>query len=393
MKYPRLDVNNGTFTKNLWKRFVERYGKVRAQKLVKSLAKPVKNFAVRVTITRFTREEVIENFEKNNWHASIHPFLEEMVLVQTRGPQSVPYLSRAPRVTCDKIAAESVFVGANLFWPGVQKVPKLQKGEKVSITSPRDQIVAIGTSHMNSGETKAHGIAIKTIQSFYEVPSLRGLGFIKSGKAYSQSLPAAYVAHILDPKPGETIVDLCAAPGGKSTGAAILSQNKAKIIAFDRSKKRLRKMRSAIKKQKLTNIKIIHANSVNFFKKHKIHADKVIVDPSCSAIGVRPKIYEQTTEKEIKASANYQKSFLWTAAKIVKKGGIITYSTCTLAPEENEKVAAYGVGELGLKLVEPEIVMGTHGEETNDGLNLEAMRRFYPDQHETPGFFTTKFKK
>ncbi|MBD3193088.1 MAG: methyltransferase domain-containing protein [Candidatus Heimdallarchaeota archaeon] len=393
MKIPRLDVDAGTFAKNLWERFSNRYGEVRAQKLLTALSRPVREFAVRVTLTKATRKEIAEFFEKNSWKASPHPLLEEMILIQTKGPRALPYLPATPRITCDKIAAENVFIGANLFWPGVQKVPKLRKEEQVSITSPLDQIVAIGISNMHSGERKTSGIAIRTIQSFYEVPSLRKLGFHGSGKVYSQSLPAAYVAHVLNPKPREVIVDLCAAPGGKATSAAILTRDKAKIIAFDRSKKRIKKMQQLIKQQQLTSIRIIRANSIEYFKSHNIRADKVIVDPSCSAIGVRPKMYEKTTDKEIISVSKYQKSFLWVAEKILRKGGTITYSTCTLEPEENEKVIAYAVQELGLKEIEPELVMGTKGEDTGDGLELESMRRFYPDQFDTPGFFVAKLVK
>jgi 16S rRNA C967 or C1407 C5-methylase (RsmB/RsmF family) len=152
-------------------------------------------------------------------------------------------------------------------------------------------------------------------------------------------------------------------------------------------------MKEIIEKQKLKNITLINENSINYFRDHSIKADKVIVDPSCSAIGVRPKVYDDTKTVDITNIANYQKSFLWTASKIVRKGGAITYSTCTLAPEENEKVIAYAVNNLKLQLVEPPFFMGSHGEETDDGLELKYMRRFYPDIHDTPGFFVAKLIK
>ena len=390
MKIPRLSVEERTFSEELWSRFCARYGNNRAKVIVTALAKPVKNYGVRVNSLLSSREKIIEEFEKLGWSGEEHPLLEEMIQIRTEGPNPIPYLQEIPRIIVDKIAAESIFVGSDLFGAGIRRVPKFSTNEKVSIISPKNQIIALGITNRDSKNPKEPGIAVKNWQSFYKVPSLRKLGFISSGTAFSQSIPAAYVAHLLDPKPNEVIVDLCAAPGGKSTCAAILSKDKARIIAFDRSERRLQKMSIAVKNQKLKNIEMINEDSIEYLKTHTIRADKVIVDPSCSAIGVRPKIYDNTTTKEILNASNYQKPFLWAASKIVKKGGVITYSTCTLEPDENEKVIAYAIDELGLKLEEPNLIMGIDGEETNDGLNLEYMRRFYPDIHDTLGFFVAK---
>lgn len=393
LKIPRLSVSENTFSKFIWNGFCQRYGKERAKKIVTSLSKPVKEFAIRTTLTKTTRKKVIEKLEYNNWKAKEHDVLSEMVTVRTQGMNYVPYLPTTPRLIIDKIASESVFIGSNLYGVGIKRMPKFKIGQTVSLVSPIDQIVAIGEAKINSKTEKMKGIAVKTTNSFYNVPSIRDLGLLESGEGFSQSIPAAYVAHVLAPKENETIVDLCAAPGGKSTSAAILSNDKANIIAFDRSKKRLKKMERAIRNQGLKSIKIINADSIEYIKNHTVRADKVIVDPSCTAIGVRPKLYDETTENDSINAANYQKSFLWAAKKIVRKNGIITYSTCTMEPRENEKVVAYAVNELNLELVKPMLLMGTKGEETGDGLEIDYLRRFYPDTFDTPGFFVAKLMR
>jgi len=393
LNIPQLDPSQGTFSHDLWQRFLHRYGKSRATKLVKALSKPVRNYALRVTTTKVSREEIIEKFENNGWRAQPHDILNEMISVKTVGQNSVPYLNFAPRIVMDKFASESVFVGSDLFGVGIRRMPKFYEEDIVSLVSPKDQIIATGVAKISSKKPREKGIAVVNTHSFYNVPSIRNLGMLDSGEVFSQSLPASYVAHVLDPQKGEKIIDLCAAPGGKSTGAAILSNDQAEIIAFDRSIKRLNKMSTAIHNQGLKSIKTIHANSIEYAKNNTIKADKVIVDPSCSAGGVRPKIYDETLDGDILHAANYQKSFLFTAAKIVRKGGVITYSTCTLEPEENEKVVAYAVNKLKLRLVSPDLLLGTHGEDTGDGLELEYMRRFYPDEFDTPGFFVAKFVK
>jgi 16S rRNA (cytosine967-C5)-methyltransferase len=393
LKVPRLDVTQDTFSSELFNRYCSFYSEQRAQAIIDSLSKPVKKFAIRVNISLISREETRSLFEVKGWKTACHPLMEEVILIDTKGPMSVPYLPNAPLVVADKIASESVLVGAPLYAVGIKKKQKFRKNQEISIVSPKYQIVATGITRINSKSKKKTGTAIENSHSFFQVPSLRVVGVYSNGFSTSQSLPAIYVSHVLDPKPDETIVDLCAAPGGKSTSAALLSNDKANIIAFDRSHHRLLKMEKELQRLKISNVKTINANSLKYLKNHTIKADKVIVDPSCSATGVRPKVYELTTEKEIESVSNYQKAFLWTANKIVRPGGIITYSTCSMEREENEKNIAYAVNELGLQLISPEKLLGSEGENTNDGLELECMRRFYPDVHGTPGFFVAKLMK
>jgi len=393
LKIPRLSIKEKTFSLDIWERFKRRYGESRAHQLVHALAKPVRLYSIRVNLLKTSKEELSEFLINEGWDVQIHSQLSMALTVKTKGPKAITYYQKSPRIVIDKIAAESVFVGANLFSAGLVRLPKFRVNDLVSLVSPKDQIVANGIAQTDSKQPKGKGIAVKTTESFYSVPSLRELGLFNKGLANSQSIPAMYVTHLLEPKAGERIIDLCAAPGGKSTAAAILAKDKAEIIAIDRSKKRLAKMQQVIANHGIRNIRLIRANSVELVKNQTIKADKVIVDPSCTAIGVRPKIYDETTFDDILNSASYQKSFIWAAAKVARKGGIITYSTCTTEPEENEKVIAYAVNKLGLKLIEPTLKLGANGEDTGDGLELEAMRRFYPDTFDTPGFFVAKLMK
>jgi 16S rRNA C967 or C1407 C5-methylase (RsmB/RsmF family) len=120
----------------------------------------------------------------------------------------------------------------------------------------------------------------------------------------------------------------------------------------------------------------------------EIVANRVLVDPPCSALGVRPKLYEDCTLQEVMAAAKYQIQFLATAKSLTEVGGIIVYSTCTLSIAENEGVVKQAIDNLGLELVSQAIIIGEPGLLKG----TEAAQRFSPDRVETPGYFIAKFR-
>ena len=188
MKIPRLDIDQKTCSHDIWDRFCSRYGEHRARRILFSLSKPVKQYAIRVTTTMVSRDNLIEEFKKLGWKTQTHKQLEEMFTIETKGPLKIPYLSRAPKIILDKLAAESVLVGADLYGVGIKRVPKFEVGYIVSLLSDKNQIVAIGKSHIDSRTPKKHGLAVSNKLSFYNVPSLSNLGYIDSGKSYGQSV-------------------------------------------------------------------------------------------------------------------------------------------------------------------------------------------------------------
>ena len=95
MKIPRLSIFDNTFSNSIWNGFCFRYGKDRAKKIVSALSRPVNEFAIRVTLTKASREEVIEILEKNDWKTKQHKILPEIITAQTQGMNYVPYLQKA----------------------------------------------------------------------------------------------------------------------------------------------------------------------------------------------------------------------------------------------------------------------------------------------------------
>lgn len=168
------------------------------------------------------------------------------------------------------------------------------------------------------------------------------LSAYKEGLFYIQNLSSMLASVILDPKPHETVLDMCAAPGSKTSHMAMLMQNTGTIMANDTSRNRLFKLTDVLKTQGVTNSKIINYPGEMLWKKYPNYFDKTLVDVPCSMEGrflaQDEKTYADWTPKKTKQLATLQKQLLSSAFIATKPGGTIVYATCTLSPEENEAV-------------------------------------------------------
>lgn len=157
-----------------------------------------------------------------------------------------------------------------------------------------------------------------------------------------QDSSAQFVSYLLDPQPGEVIMDVCAAPGGKTTHIAELMQDHGTIWACDPVASRLRKLEKNIQRLQLHSIKICEGDSRQL-QQFRGMGDRVLVDAPCSGLGTlhkRPDIRWRQTEAKIEELTNLQQELLKEAATWVKPKGILVYATCTLNPRENERVIA-----------------------------------------------------
>jgi 16S rRNA (cytosine967-C5)-methyltransferase len=183
---------------------------------------------------------------------------------------------------------------------------------------------------------------------------------------------------------------MCAAPGGKALHIAQIMGGEGIVYAFDHSEKRMEALKKDAQRLGASNVKAFCSDSRYLDKDFPgLVADRVLVDPPCSALGVRPKLYEDATVKEVYGCAKYQRQFIDVASRLVRKGGVVVYSTCTLTMEENEELARYSAENLGLEPEEPEIVAGEKG----FGRFPLPVQRFSPDLLEMPGYFIAKFRK
>ncbi len=163
-----------------------------------------------------------------------------------------------------------------------------------------------------------------------------------NGELYIQSLSSMIPAIILDVKPGDKVLDIAAAPGSKTTQMAAMMENNGEIIANDLSRARTFKLRANLKQQGVTNTKVLNIPGQFLWKKFPEHFDKALVDAPCSLEGrikcFDPKTFKDWSVKRIEILSQRERFLLRSAISAVKPGGTIVYSTCTLAPEENEEV-------------------------------------------------------
>ncbi|MBW4475904.1 MAG: 16S rRNA (cytosine(967)-C(5))-methyltransferase [Tolypothrix brevis GSE-NOS-MK-07-07A] len=179
--------------------------------------------------------------------------------------------------------------------------------------------------------------ALRLIGSTGAIPNLPGFS---EGWWTVQDSSAQLVSHLLDPQPGEVIIDACAAPGGKTTHIAELMQDKGIIWAGDRTSSRLRKLKENAQRLNLHSIQSYTGDSRNQPQFQNI-GDRVLLDAPCSGLGTLHRHadarWRQTPESAQELST-LQKELLAHTSTFVKSNGILVYATCTLHPPENEDV-------------------------------------------------------
>lgn len=192
------------------------------------------------------------------------------------------------------------------------------------------------------------------------------------------------VCHLVDPKPGEKIVDLCSAPGSKATYLAELMKNEGMIVAVETSNERLRLVVDNALRLGIQIINPVVADG-RYYKLENV--DKVLVDAPCTNAGViakRPEVKDRVNKKVVTRLAKLQFDLLTNAATMLRKGGSLIYSTCSILPDENEDVIALFLRENPNFTVEPAKKFTPLGNE---------FLKILPCDHNTDGIFAARLKK
>ncbi|KAJ3709337.1 hypothetical protein LUZ61_013042 [Rhynchospora tenuis] len=440
------------------------------------------------------------------------PALPDVLYVSGTGPHHVPYHHHPAHplkeVIVSRKCAEAVLRGAQIYVPGVMACSAhVEKGDKVAVSVAIEKPTETGgwtlgitrgtvlhgipsdvryedrhglyigegvASMSRTGIFRAkEGIAVEMTNRVYRLPSFND---VLEGEIFLQNLPSIVTARVLDPQPGERILDMCAAPGGKTTAIAILMKDKGEVIALDRSHNKVMDILKlademeikCIKAYKLDALKSVNSNMsipdenevmleeqsvivdeecydlTNLQKEEKGRYlskavmrkrmrqlrngpgknnskggkvanskgfapnsfDHVLLDAPCSALGLRPRLFaaEETIES-LRRHGTYQRRMFDRAVQLVRPGGVIVYSTCTINPGENEALVRYALDTyefLTLVPQSPKIggpgIVGsyrideTHTEEWLKESEAELVQRFDPvSDTDTIGFFIAKF--
>ena len=230
--------------------------------------------------------------------------------------------------------------------------------------------------------------ALRLISGRRSIPSLPHFA---EGWFTVQDSSAQLVSHLLDPQPGETIIDACAAPGGKTTHIAELMGDRGIIWAGDRDRNRLKKVQQNQERLQLQSIRLQHLDSRNC-EQFKGIADRVLLDAPCSGLGTlhkRPDIRWRQTPEKVTGLVTLQKELLEEAATWVKSKGSLVYSTCTLNPRENEEIISDFLASNG----QWQIVPPAADSQFWDYSTPAGWLKILPHRHQMDGFFMVKLVK
>ncbi|CAA7026411.1 unnamed protein product [Microthlaspi erraticum] len=531
--------------------FNKAYGPDHFARISKALTRPSSYSCIRVNTVKTTSDAVIEKLTKilNESEDGLKlakpdgssaiskcqiPGLEYVVFVNGSGPHRIAYdfgLESPPKeVLVSRKCAEAVLRGAQVYVPGVLAcTAHVEKGDAVAVCVAMEQpgddgdwsvnmtrgttlqglptdpfycersglYIGMGTTMLSrAGMFRVtHGVAVDLSNRVFRLPSLHN---VLEGEIFLQNLPSIVAAHALDPQKGERILDMCAAPGGKTTAIAILMQDEGEIVAADRSHNKVLDVQKlsaemgltcittckldALKSVRLPNTLsdsttlVNDENSGSMTSRSELSSneemapaaskrseaeklceetasteqpnggdnvsqsdmrknkgrlkngrgrtqsqggragksqgfppnsfDRVLLDAPCSALGLRPRLFAGLeTVISLRNHGRYQRKMFDQAVQLVRVGGILVYSTCTINPSENEAVVRYALDKykfLSLAPQHPRIGgPGLVGRcEFPDGYieewlkpgEEEMVQKFDPSSElDTIGFFIAKF--
>lgn len=377
--------------------------------IVESLATPAA-LGLRVNLKAISRDEMKRRLDVHGVSTRFVEGLNDMLQVEHRQAHECGLGPiEDAEVVVGRLCGEAVLNGAHVFVPGVLSCSwNVRAGSAVKICSDVDEVDTVGTPvhrlrgrrvllgggiacldqkeilHRQSGPYKAGlspgGVAVEV--SGLVVPTPPAInGLFEPDVCFIQGLPPGSLGHILNPLEHRYVVDLCAAPGGKAThvAARLLGQTcdntPGVVIACDRSNSRLARLQQTAGAWGLSNIlRCVHGDGAQLPTKDgltpaeliaesrpssaiktrglKVQSwDVVLVDPPCSAIGLRPRLrHWGLTLHDVHQLVKGQRRLLAAAVRLLRPGGIVVYSTCTLLPQENEEVVAWSMEEFGLQL-------------------------------------------
>jgi 16S rRNA (cytosine967-C5)-methyltransferase len=212
---------------------------------------------------------------------------------------------------------------------------------------------------------------------------------VTDGQIYIQDEASQLVGHIVDPQCGDRVLDVCAAPGSKTTHIAGLAGRKSLIVAGDLHGHRLRTVAGAATTQRLSNIHCVQLDALQTLPFPEKSFERVLVDAPCTGTGTlrrNPEIRWRISPADIEDLSARQARILWNASQMVKLGGRLVYATCSIEPEENELVVSSFLGKSD-SFRKLEIPMNS------SLITSSGALRTWPHSEGVEGFFIAAFQR
>ena len=224
------------------------------------------------------------------------------------------------------------------------------------------------------------------------------------GYYYIQEIASMLPVLVLNPKPNERVLDLCASPGSKTTQIAARMENTGLLVANEVKFGRIKILAANTERCGVMNVIMTRKDGIALckrFKDENFLFDKILLDAPCSGEGTirsTPRTLEMWNINTIKLLSNLQKSLIASAIEILKPNGELVYSTCTHAPEEDEEIVDFALKNFNVEVEKIELPLKTSTgilkwEEKEYAEDIKYSCRVYPHLADTEGFFIVKLKK
>ncbi|XP_076461980.1 tRNA (cytosine(72)-C(5))-methyltransferase NSUN6-like isoform X2 [Babylonia areolata] len=412
--------------------------------LLRWLSTPPMVTTLRVNTTTTTTQAALHLLGKHlqecvergipQFRMEVHHRLPDCLLVFSTGPH-LPHLQADMEVMVDCACGAAVLRGADIFKQGILGAPQgMQPGSRVRVMADLDGkclrgftqtyqgrklYIGTGTALVSREEvfcadaSTLRGVGIRMNEALYQAPSLSD---ILPGVVFAQNLPSIVCGHVLDPQPGQVVLDMCAAPGGKTCHLATLMKNKGRIVALDKTADKVSRVKNNADVMGLTCIETYAFDARKAVKENAESSggppyppstfDAILLDGPCSALGQRPCVRNKMSAPSLASFPKLQRMLLSAAVALLRPGGVLVYSTCTVTLEENEDQVAWLLHTCPALLLEPQKPhLGGHGLShgpLTEG-QCQMVQRFDPGgltrgaekscDTDTIGFFIAKFRK
>jgi 16S rRNA (cytosine967-C5)-methyltransferase len=295
---------------------------------------------------------------------------------------------------------------ARLWWDalGAQEARALmaRDNEPPELALRANTLVCTADELAERLEAETHGDARIPEAVVLDQPfDIQGSELWREGAFTAQSRAAMLVGRTLAPEPGERVLDLCAAPGGKSTHLAALMEGRGELVAVESNPRRARSLAHTAARMKAGNVKVEVADARVIRDGESF--DRVLVDPPCSGLGTmqaRPDLRWRASRKAIEEMRVDQSRILAAGAEVLRPGGVLVYSTCTISPTENERqIADFLAVHPDFRLEDPpaetaDFTMSRPlADEGQVPPESPKMLLTLPHRHNTAGFFIARLRR